>query len=112
MRLSGNPPGAFPEASCLECLQHPVLIELTIAKIGFGVDLDFQLPSLLGSRRVDSRGSQPTQMFIPLLGIHDMNGLVPALKSLLNEWKQHAIFFVVIREQRTDMANCAKLGAG
>jgi hypothetical protein len=50
-------------------------------------------------------------MLIPLLGIDDMNGLLPALKSLLNEWEQRAIFFIVIREQRTNMANRAKLGA-
>jgi len=50
-------------------------------------------------------------MLFTLLGIDDLNGLVAALQSLFNEWKQHAIFFFVVREERTNMANRAKLSA-
>jgi hypothetical protein len=50
-------------------------------------------------------------MLLPLMGIDDVNGLIAALKSLFNEWKQHAIFFVFVREERANMANSAKLRA-
>jgi hypothetical protein len=112
MRLSGKPPRQISRSKLFQSLQHPVLTEIAIAEIGFGVDLDFQLPGLLYSRRVDARGGQPTQMFVSLLGIDNLNGLVAVLESLFDEWKQHAVFFVVICEESTNMANCAKLGAG
>lgn len=80
-----------------ESLKHSVLVEFAIAKIGFGVNPDFQLPGLLSNRRVDSRRSQPTQVLVPLAGIYDMNRLVAALKSLFNEWEQHAVLFVFVR---------------
>jgi hypothetical protein len=95
-----------------EGLKHPVLIESAVAKIGFSVDFDFQLPGPFSNGRVDSRRSQPTQMLVPLMWIDDMYGLIAALKPLLDKREQHSIFLVVIREERTDMASRAKLRTG
>jgi hypothetical protein len=69
MRLSGNPPLAFPLAQLLKYLQHPILIEAAIWKVNSRVDPELQLPALLRRPRIDARGSQASQMVLTLLWV-------------------------------------------
>ncbi len=65
----------------------------------------------VGGRRVDPYRSQPLWMSVTLIRIDDMNRLIAALESVLNEWKQHAILFVVAVEECTDVTRFGKLRA-
>jgi hypothetical protein len=95
-----------------EELQHPVLIEVTVSKIGFGVGSKLELPTLLGGGRIDACRSQASKMIVMLSGIYHVDGLIAALKAVLYEWKQRAVLFVVAVEKRTDVTYVAELGAG
>jgi hypothetical protein len=95
----------------LEKLQHPVLIEVTVAKICFGVGSKLELTAPLGGRRIDACRSQALQMIVMLPRIYHVDGLIATLKPVLYEWKQHAILFVVAVEKRTDVTYVAELGA-
>src|SRR5580704_17138536 len=53
----------------LKYLQHPILIEVAIWKVDFGVGPKFELPALLRDRRVDARGSQALQMVLMFLRV-------------------------------------------
>jgi hypothetical protein len=101
-------------AACqlLEKLQHPVLIEVTVTKVCFGVGSKLELTAPLGGRRIDACRSQALQMIVTLPGIYYVNGLLAALKPVLYEWKQHAVLFVVAVEKRTDVTYLAQLGTG
>ena len=92
--------------------QHPILIEAAIRKVDFGVDPKLQLPTLLRGRRVDARGRQALQMVLTLRRVEDMNGLIAGLQPVLYEWKQHAVFFLVAVEKRTDVTGFAEMGPG
>ena len=48
-------------------------------------------------------------MLAPLVRIHDVNSPVAACKPILDEREQHAVFFVIAVEERTDMACCVEL---
>ena len=73
------------------------------AKIRFGVDPQFELATLLRGRRIDSGGSQPSQMIGMLVWIDDVNRLVATSESVLDERKQNPILFLVAVEEGTDM---------
>ena len=96
----------------LEKLQHPVLIEVTVTKICFGVGSKLELAAVLGGRRIDARRSQALQMIVMLPRIYHVDGLIATLKPVLYEWKQHAVLFVVAVEKCTDVTYVAELGAG
>jgi hypothetical protein len=96
----------------LEKLQHPVLIEVTVTKICFGVGSKLELTAPLGGRRIDACRSQALQMIVMLPRIYHVDGLIATLKPVLYEWKQHAVLFVVAVEKRTDMTYVAQLGTG
>jgi hypothetical protein len=53
----------------LKYLQHPILIEVAIWKVDFGVGPKLELPALLRNRRVDARGGQAPQMVLTLLRV-------------------------------------------
>ena len=53
----------------LKYLQHPILIEVAIWEVDFGVGPKLELPALLHDRRVDARGSQAMQMVLMLLRV-------------------------------------------
>jgi hypothetical protein len=93
----------------LERCQHSILIETAVSKICFGVDPNLELPTLLGSRRVDAYHGQPLHVVVTLIWIHDVNRFVATLEPVLNERKQHAIFLVVAIEKRADMTHFAEL---
>jgi hypothetical protein len=105
-------PASITARQLLEKLEHPVLIEVTVTKICFGVGSKLELAAPLGGRRIDACRSQALQMIVVLSWIYHVDGLIATLKPVLNEWKQHAVLFVVAVEKRTDMAYVAELGAG
>jgi hypothetical protein len=96
----------------LEKLEHPVLIEVTVTKICFGVGSKLELTAVLGGRRIDACCSQALQMIVMLPWIDHMDGLITTLKSVLYEWKQHSVPFVVAVEKRTDVTYVAQMGTG
>jgi hypothetical protein len=96
----------------LERLQHSILIEASIAKVGFGVGSKLELSILLGCRRVDPYRGQPLQMVVMLTRINNVNRLVPTLKPVPDEGKQNPVLFVFTVEERADMTRFAELGAG
>src|SRR5579864_3492910 len=96
----------------LENLQHPVLIEVTVTKICFGVGSKFELAAVLGGRRIDACRSQALQMTVMLPWIYHVDGLIAAFKAVLYEWKQRAVLFVVAVKKRTDVMHVAQLGTG
>jgi hypothetical protein len=85
---------------------------MAIANICFSVSPKFELPTLLGGRRVDPYRSQTVQVVVTLIWIDNVNRLVATVEPVLDERKQHAIFLLVTVEERTYMACFAKLGAG
>src|SRR5882762_4199686 len=96
----------------LEHLQHSILVEATVPKIGFDVRPQLELSARLCGGRVDPCGCQALQMVTALIRIDDVNRLVATLKPLLDERKQHAILLVLAVEECADMACFAKLRAG
>jgi hypothetical protein len=96
----------------LEKLKHPVLIEVTVTKICFGVGSKLELTAVLGGRRIDTCRSQALQMIVTLLWIYHVDGPITTFKPVLYEWKQHAVLFVVAVEKRTDVTYVAQLGTG
>ena len=68
-----------------EHAQHAILIEAAIGKIDFGVDPKLQLSALLRRLRIDSRGSQASQMVRMLRGVQDMNGFVAGFQPVFYE---------------------------
>jgi hypothetical protein len=87
----------------LEYIQHPILIKAAVSKVCFGVSQELQLPALLGGRRIDACRSQALQMVAMLARVDDVNRFVATLEAVLDERKQHAIFFVVTVEERAHM---------
>src|SRR5438132_8781069 len=96
----------------LEHLQHSILVEAAVPKIGFDVRPQLELSARLCGGRVDPCGCQALQMVTALLRIDDVNRLVATLKPLLDERKQHAILLVLAVEECADMACFAELRAG
>jgi hypothetical protein len=101
-----------PAGQLLERREYPILIETALPKVRFGVGPKLELPSLLGSRRVDPCRSQPLEMVETLIRINHVNRLVATREPVLNERKQHAILFVVAVEKRAHMTCFAELRAG
>jgi hypothetical protein len=96
----------------LEKLQHPVLIEVTIAKICFGVASKFELTAMPGGRRIDACRSQALQMIVMLLWIYDVDRLIATLKAVLYERKQHPVLFVGAIKKRANVTCLAERGTG
>jgi hypothetical protein len=92
--------------------QHPVLIEVTVTKICFGVGSKLELTAALSVRRIDACRSQALQMIVTLSWTYHVDRLIATLEPLLYEWKQHAVLFVVAVEKRTDVTYVAQLGTG
>ena len=105
-------PASITARQLLEKLQHPVLIEVTVTKICFGVGSKLELTAPLGGRRIDACRSQALQMIVMLPWIYHVDGFIATLKPVLYEWKQHAVLFVVAVEKRTDVTYFAQLGTG
>jgi hypothetical protein len=105
-------PAIITARQLLEKLQHPVLIEMTVTKICFGVGSKLELTAPLGGRRIDACRSQALQMIVMLPWIYHVDGLIATLKPVLYEGKQHAVLFVVAVEKRTNVTYVAELGAG
>src|SRR5580658_6696414 len=77
-----------------------------------GAGSKFELAAVLGGRRIDACRSQALQMIVTLPWIYHMDGFIATLKSVLYEWPQHAVLFVVAVEKRADVTYLAQLGAG
>jgi hypothetical protein len=109
MRLSRNPPARFIARQSLEHLEHAVLVEAPAPKVGLGVRAKLELPALLSGGRVDPRGRQPLEMIAALIRADDVDRLVAAIESILDEGKEHTIFLVVAVEERADVPGLAEL---
>ena len=72
-------------AACqlLEKLQHPVLIEVTVTKICFGVGSKLELTAVLGGRHIDACRSQALQMIVMSPWSYYVNGLIATFKPVL-----------------------------
>src|ERR1700722_15503893 len=105
-------PASITACQLLEKLQHPVLIEVTVTKICFGVGSKLELTAPLGGHRIDACRSQALQMIVMLPWIYNVDGLIATPEPVLYEWKQHAVLFVVAVKKRTDVTYIAELGAG
>jgi hypothetical protein len=77
-------PASITARQVLEKLQHPVMIEVTVTKIRFGVGSKLELTAPLGGRRIDACRSQALQMIV-MLPIYHVDGLVAALKPIRME---------------------------
>src|SRR5216683_2629792 len=64
----------------LERLQHAILIEPTVLKVGFSAASKFELAASLDSSRVDSYARQSLQVVTVLVWTNDVNRLVPTLE--------------------------------
>src|SRR5438105_4821453 len=100
------------DGQLLERLQHPILIEASVPKVGFGVGPTFELPALLGGCRIDPNRGQPSQMLAMLIRINDVNRFVATRESVFDERKQHTIPFFVAVEERAHMTCLVELRAG
>jgi hypothetical protein len=96
----------------LKHLQHSILIEAPIWKVDFSVGPQLKLPALLRDRRIDADASQASQMVVALLRVQNVNGFVAAFQPFLYEWKQNAIFFLIVVEKRANVTRLAELGSG
>ena len=96
----------------LKYLQHPILIEVAIRKVDFGIGAKLELPALLHVRRVNARASQALQMVLMLVWIEDVNGFIAGVQAVFYERKKDAIFFFIIVEECADVTRLAQLGAG
>jgi hypothetical protein len=96
----------------LEKFQHSFLIEAAVTKICFSVGAKLELTAVLGGWRIDACRSQALQMIVMLPWIYHVDGLIATLKTVLYEWKQHAILFVVAVEKRTDVTYVTQQGTG
>ena len=92
----------------LDQSQHPVLIEVAIPQICIGPVAQFELPALFCGGHIDGGRRQSAQVFLTELRIYDVEGLLAAGESLLDERKQHPILLVVAVEKRADMTWRAK----
>ena len=88
------------------------MIEVTVTKIRFGVGSKLELPTLLGSDRIDPYCSQTLQMIMMLRGIYDVNCLVATLEPILYKRQQYAILFVIAVKKCADMTYSVELRAG
>jgi hypothetical protein len=69
----------------LERLQHAILIEPTVLKVGFRAAPKFELAASLARGRVNSHASQSLQVVRVLIWTNDVNRLVSTLEPILNE---------------------------
>src|ERR1700686_2975375 len=69
-------PANITARQLLEKLQHPVLIEVTVTKICFGVGSKLELTAPLGGRRIDACCSQALRMIVMLPWIDHVDGLI------------------------------------
>lgn len=67
-----------------------------------------ELPALLHRRHGDAGELQSPEMFLPQLGLDDMERPVAALESLLDERKQDTVLLVRVVKKGADMTLCAK----
>jgi hypothetical protein len=95
-----------------ESLQHPILIEATVAKICIGVGAQLELPALPRGRRIDPRPGQPLHMIVMLPWVYHVNGFVATLEPVFDERKQHSIFFLVAVKKDSSEKIVGRFGLG
>src|SRR2546425_3582403 len=69
----------------LDQSQHPVLIEVAIPQICIGPVAQFELPALFCGCHIDAGRRQSAQVFLTELRVYDVEGLLAAVESLLDE---------------------------
>jgi len=89
---------------------HAIRIEAAIRKINVSVDAKLQLSTLLRSQRVDPCLDQALEVVRTLIRVHNVNRLMTPLESILYEWEQDPVLFVIIVEESADMTRLVKLG--
>lgn len=92
--------------------EHSVGVEAPITQKGLLHRRHLELTAMLCRRHDNAGRLQSPEVFLPQLGIDDMEGPVAALESLLDEWKQYPVLLVRIVKEGTDMTWCAKHRAG
>jgi hypothetical protein len=102
--------GGIATGDLFERMQHSILIESSIAKVGFGRGSELKLASSLGRPSVDSRRDQASHMLAALIRINDVNGFVAASESVLNKGKEHAVLFFLAVKERTNVTGLRELG--
>jgi hypothetical protein len=78
----------------LDQRQHLILIEVAVAQIRVSPIAQLELAAPLGRRHIDTGGRQPAHVFLTQRGIDDMEGLLAARESFLDERQQHPILLV------------------
>src|SRR5215467_2701099 len=95
----------------LEDLHHPILIEMAVPKVRFGVGFELELTTLLGGCRVDTCRNQTVQVVVPLFRVNNVNRLVATPEPVLNERKQNAVLFFFTVKKCAHMTCFVELGA-
>jgi hypothetical protein len=70
------------------------------------------LTAFLGFSHIDADGLEPPCVFSMQFGIDNMEGLLSSVEAFFDKRKQQSILLVSTGKEPTDMAFCAKLGAG
>jgi hypothetical protein len=96
----------------LKDCDHTIRIEAAIWKVDVCVDANLQLSAQFRGRRVDSYGSQTSEMVWTLIGINHMNGFMAAVEPISYERKQDPVLFVIAVEESADMTSFIEQGTG
>src|SRR5712671_6572373 len=87
----------------LDQRQHLVLLEVAVAQIRVSPIAQLEVAALLCRGHIDASGLQPSQVCLSQYGIDNMESLLAALKTFLDEWQQHLILFVRAVKEGADM---------
>ena len=101
--------GSVATGDLFERLEHPILIESSLAEVCFTVGSKLELASALPCRRVNPCRNQPLQVLVSLVRVNNVHGLVTAFKSILNKGEQDAILFLVTVKKRAHMARLCEV---
>ena len=101
----------------LDQSKHPILIEMALPQVCVSPVAHLELAALFCRGHIDAGRRQPLEMFLPQPGIDDMEGLLAALESLLDERQQYPILLGrAVKEghqaqsRRTEWVGCSHLG--
>jgi len=102
--------GSIATGDLFERMEHPILIELSLAKVCFNVSSKLELASTLRCFWVNPCRDQPLEVFAPLVRVDDVNCLVAAFESILNKGEKYPILFVVAVKECANVAGFCELG--
>src|SRR5436189_196378 len=85
---------------------------MAVSQVGLRVGAELQLSRLLRSSAIDPARSQTLDMVARLIRVDDVDGLVAAFQSILNERQQDAILLLVAIEQSADVPHLVEARTG